>query len=198
MRLVRGPVSVSVLPGEVPRAQARARALLEEAAAEAASLRESARREAEAERARVREEERARAVAELAAERAGDAEQRQRWLEEQQGQLVSLGLEVARAVLGREAEGGEGVVRDVARKVLLRARRARRVVLRVCPEELEVVRAGLPSWLPAGMNPEVLAAEADPSVERGGALLESDVGRFDGRLTTQLELLRRALAGGRA
>jgi flagellar biosynthesis/type III secretory pathway protein FliH len=43
------------------------------------------------------------------------------------------------------------------------------------------------------MAPEVVGVEVDPAVERGGVVVESDLGRVDARLDAQLEALRRAL-----
>ena len=109
--------------------------------------------------------------------------------------VAQLACIVAAEVLGREAAGGLAVVRDVTVGVLAKVQRARVVLLRVCPEEVDGVRAGVTEWLKGTIEPDVLAVEADPSVGRGGVVVETNVGRIDGRLDVQLAAIALALGG---
>lgn len=156
------------------------------------------RREAVGERALPRDEaegrRRADAVALLVEARAARAKA----LAEAEEAAAALALEVARAVLGREAEVGPAVVRDVTRRALARLPRARGVVLRVHPDDAAVVRAQARTWLPEAMAPEVLEVVADGAVARGGVVVDTELGRVDARLDVQLAAITRALAAARA
>lgn len=107
--------------------------------------------------------------------------------------VVTLALDVAHTILGREAASGPDVLRDVAKRALQRVRRARRIVLRVNPADANLATQQLRAWLPAGTEPDSLGVEVDPSVEPGGVVIESDLGRIDARLEKQLDAIAHAL-----
>lgn len=194
VRRVAGAGGMRRVEAEVVDALARARALVAEAEAERARIVGAAQAEAEAERARAHaagvEQARVETAAMMAAARA-------RWsaaLAAEEPAVVALACEVAAAVLGRESALGTEVLRDVTRQALARVRKARRVVLRVHPSEAERARTEGNGWLPAGMAPEVFNVEADAAVGVGGVVVETELGRLDARLDTQLAAIARALS----
>ncbi len=183
MRLVRGAGGVRILAREESVARQRATAIVAMAEANAVAIRAQARDEGAAEG-------RADAVALLVAAQAEIARERNTY----EDSVAEIARAVAAVVLGREAEGGLSVVRDVTVSVLSRVRRAKVVLLKVSPEEADSVRTQVEAWLPKGMAPEVVAVEADAAITRGGVIAETDIGRVDGRLETQLDAIARALA----
>jgi type III secretion system HrpE/YscL family protein len=195
MRVLKAPAGVRVVPREVVDARAEAQALLRAARAEAEALVASARREAEALREEAWREGEARAHAEVSARLAAEAVKRAETARGEAETVGQLAIEVARAVLGREAAAGPEVLRDVVGRALARVRRARRIVLRVHPDDVAMARATCRQWLPAGLEPDVLDVEADAGVDRGGVVVESELGRLDARLDTQLAAIARAFAG---
>ncbi len=170
MKLVRGGTGVTVLSLSEAQAQKRAEEILARAHTEAEDIRAKAYAEAMAMRLL--------ATTETARMEA--------W-------VTDLACAVAASVLGREAEGGTAVVRDVTRRVLDRVRRAHTVRVSVAPEEAERVKTEIAGWLPEGMAPEVLEVVSDDAVSRGGVVLESELGRVDGRLDVQLAAIAYAL-----
>jgi type III secretion protein L len=195
MRSVRDVAGVRIEPIAVRTAEARAQEITERANAEAQSIIERARGEAEriavsaAERAAL--DARERVVAEYAAGLLR-AEQARQIAERD---VVALALEVARTVLGREAETSSSVLESVAKTALARVRRARSVVLRVSPSEAAAAREKVREWLAPGADPAVLEVVEDDAVPRGGAMVECELGRIDARIETQLAAIGRALEG---
>lgn len=195
MRIVRAPATIRRIPRALIDARVHAASIVAEANEQARAIVEEAHRQAEEIRERARREGEQAGQAEASAWLVREAARRAAESEKDVAMIADLALEVARTILGREAATGSEVVRDVARRALLRVRRARRIVLRVHPEDVEAARAGCRQWLPAGMEPEVLDVEADPRVDRGGVIVESEIGRLDARLDVQLRALARALGG---
>lgn len=193
VKIVRAPVQLRIVRRDEAEARALAHEILDGARREAASIVAAA----EASASRVSEDARRKGV-EQGAEEAVAWLARARLEAERDGaalteSVTSLALEVARTVLGREASSGPEVVRDVAKRALARVRRARRLVLKVHPEDVSLVEQSVRTWLLPGMDPEALGVEGDAATERGGVVIESELGRIDARLDRQLDAIARAL-----
>ncbi len=182
------------MTGGLRRLGARPDALaLDASRARARGLIESAEREADAIRARARDEARVEYAAWIVAAQAAYA----RALHAEEPAVIALACEVARAVLGREAAAGPEVLRDVTSRAMARMRRASVVVLRVHPDDVAVAGREARGWLPEGMEGAETMVTGDASVERGGAVVETELGRVDARLSRLLEEVARILDGSR-
>lgn len=163
-------------------ARARADALIQKTRAEAESIRQHARSEG------LREGQEAAGAMLIAASHA-----RSQMLDDVQTDVVKLAMEVARKITRREIElRPETVVTlcsDVTRQVAL----AQSVTLKVSPDDLEAVRQH-EALMETGLRDDVsLHIVSDSSIERGGCVIESDMGKIDARLETQLAAIERAL-----
>lgn len=182
------------IPAPLWDAAVEARRRLEAASAEAAALLSRAREEAERLRAaasRAGREEGLAGVTELLARAVAE---RDRLLASAEPQLVELAFAIARTVLARAVERDPGSVVETARRALEAARGRERVTVRAHP-------ADLPALLEAALGreevpPRALAMRPDAAVERGGVVIETEVGTVEARLSSQLEALRRALGAG--
>jgi flagellar biosynthesis/type III secretory pathway protein FliH len=175
-----------------------------DASLEAARLREAAGRDAGALLARAgaeAEEIRARAARAgreegldaAAGVLAAAALERDRLLAGAESALVDLAFEIAGRIVGRLAERDRALVVGVAARAL-EAARAPVLTLRANAGDLEALRDALPALGRAGARPVRLVS--DPSVARGGVVVESETCRVDARLEVQLDLLRRAMRHG--
>jgi flagellar biosynthesis/type III secretory pathway protein FliH len=186
----------NLVPRECLEAEARARELV--AAAEAATAR--LRASAEAERAAVLEEasragrEEGLALAAAALAEVGVA--RADRLRELERELAAAGLEVARAVLGCELTARPELVLELARRALEPVRSRREVLLRVNPADVALLQGGRSRLAELLDRAPALSLRADPGVARGGVVVETEVGRVDGRVEAQLAALERLLAEG--
>ena len=195
MRSVREIASIRVQPIVVRAAHDEARAIVERARAEANAI--VAEAEAHAQRAVAQAVERASLAAREAvvAQLSASLVRAERSLAVTERDVIALALDVARTVLGREAESSPSFIEAVARRSLQRVRRARAVVLRVHRDDLALARERVREWLAPGAEPSVLDVLEDESVERGGVVVECDLGRIDARIESQLAAIGRALEG---
>jgi len=106
-----------------------------------------------------------------------------------EAEIVDLAFSVVEALLGRELELSTSAVRESLRRCLNLAPDRGEVVARVHPEDLANV--GDLSHLAVGRRVELVA---DPSVERGGSVVEVGACRIDGQIGPALARVRSVLA----
>jgi flagellar biosynthesis/type III secretory pathway protein FliH len=186
------PLPARLVPAAVHEAHHRGRELV--AAAEVEASRIVA--EAEAARGRLRteatEEGLLLGAARAASLLAAAAAERDRLLASVEREVVLLTLEIARKVLGDELAARPEAVAHLAARALHEARERREVSLRVHPADAQAVRnAG--DTLGAILVRAPLSVREDPLIARGSVLVETEAGRIDAGIATQLAHLARAL-----
>jgi len=186
------PLAARRIPAAVHDADARVREMVGAAEARARAI----VAEAEAARARIAaeaaEEGRGQGLARAAATLCAAAAARDRRLAAVEREVAALALEVARKILGCELAEREGAVADLAARAIAEARERREVTLRVNPADAAAVRAA-GGRLEALLVRAPLALREDPAIPRGGAIVETEAGRIDARIETQLAQLARAV-----
>lgn len=195
MKSIRDTASIRVEPLIVSEARLQATAMIMRARAQASAMLEEARAESEALRASVRERAEREARERIVAQYAAIIEAAEREARQTERDIVALALEVARHVIGAEITMNPAAIEPIARKALARVRRARSVVLRVHADDLAYVCEHARAWLAPGAEPSVFEVVADNSVDRGGVVVECDLGRIDARIESQLQAIARALEG---
>jgi flagellar biosynthesis/type III secretory pathway protein FliH len=164
-----------IIEGEVFDARQEAKHILDAARADAERLREEARREG----LDAGRQEGLAAVTEKLLRAAAAAERRATAGEDM---LVRLAVRIAEKILRRQLDLTPEAVRDVARAALAAARARDKLTLHVHPDDVALVA-------PLGVS-----VVADVAVSRGGCIVETDLGRFDARLETQLVAIERGLS----
>lgn len=174
-RVIRGG-QARVIRASVTEARDEAARILEEAREEAARIHAAQHAEL---RERAREEARAElATAHLALER-----ERRAVLDETESSIATLALAVARRIVGDALEADPEHLRVLVDDALGRMRRASRIRVRVHPDDAAALHPPLPA--------EVLC---DPTLTRGGCVVESELGEVDARLEVRLDALAQAIA----
>jgi type III secretion protein L len=185
-----------VVPAAVLDAGGQARSLLAAARQQADQLLAEARAEAAAVRATAHESTRATLEAEfttlLVAARADAERVRAAALPAARG----LAVRMAEKILGRALELNDDVVTGIAARALASARtRAGVVTLRIHPGDRAAVEAARPELAARLAAAVELRVVDDPTVSRGGCVVDTPAGRLDARLETQLAALERAAFG---
>jgi len=110
-----------------------------------------------------------------------------------EAEVKILAVRIAERILRRELELRPEVIADVAKAALADARGRHDFVLRVHPDDVAVLEADKPGLLARLSVSAHILIRADDSIDRGGCVVESEVGVVDARLTTQLAAIERAL-----
>lgn len=177
-------------------ARDEARRIVDAAAAEARTTVRDARADAArmgAEAAALGREEGLGHAAEVVARAAVE---RDRLLAGAERELVELALEIARRVVAGAAE--RGAVTIVAARALEAARARERVVVRAHPQDVAALSAAQSDLAAALVRAPGFTLREDAGIARGGVVVETEAGRIDARVETQLAALRRALLPGEA
>jgi flagellar assembly protein FliH len=99
------------------------------------------------------------------------------------------------ALLGKELQLAPEHIREVVERELARVRLARRIELHVHPADLALLDS-TETMVDRGALLGSLTLHADPALERGGCLLQTDLGEVDARLETRLALALALLKSG--
>ncbi len=109
--------------------------------------------------------------------------------------VVQAASDVARHILQGEIQAADDVVLRMARGCLDSARDEGTLVLRVAPDDLELVRTHLPE-LEHDLAEQTLTLAADPMLARGGVVLETPTRCFEGRPERVLDRIEAVIASG--
>lgn len=110
-------------------------------------------------------------------------------------QVARLALEIAKKIVRREVRIDEQIVLAMIKVAMSYVSDAHKLKVRVNPADLKIIHAN-PSrgadYESAAPTPEWVA---DPAIERGGFVIESDVGMVDGRLGQQFQEIEKSFFG---
>ncbi|WP_242346724.1 FliH/SctL family protein [Anaeromyxobacter terrae] len=187
------PAGAGRIEAAAYEARERARALLAAAEEEARRIRAEAESERERLRAEAAEEGRREGLARAAASLAAAAAARDRRLALAEREVSAAAVDVARTIIGRELSQDPGAVADLAARALAAARDRREVTLRVNPADAEAIRTAAGRLAAVLARAPGLTVREDAALARGDAVVETEAGRVDARVETQLAALARAL-----
>ncbi len=189
--------SIGVVPGKkIIRAReyavlTEASAIIEEARREAARLLEEAKAAAHA----MREEGYRRGVREgqqKIAEKMLETVQRTvDYVASSEETICNLVINAVRRVIG-EFDNRDLVVR-IVRHALAMVRSQKRVVVKVAPQEREVVQKRIEDIMTQFPGIEFIEVTSDPRLPAGSCILESEMGIVDASIEVQLQAIQRAL-----
>lgn len=108
------------------------------------------------------------------------------FLDSLQPQLVRLAVSLAERILEREVELDPTVVATTARAALKRILDAERVVLRVNPDDIAILRERRADILAEFERIQSLEFNPDPTIPTGGCVAVTDTLELDARLSEQL------------
>ncbi len=110
-------------------------------------------------------------------------------LAEIEEEMLSLIAAMAEKVIRRKLEADDEIVLAVVRETLEQAAGANQITVRISPSDEPLVREAQQTLLAALGPVEELQIIADEQIFPGGCLVETERGKFDARIDTQLQLL---------
>jgi len=110
-----------------------------------------------------------------------------------QDRLVLLSMEIGKKVVGEVVSTHETLAIDLARRGIAMAQEQTRVSLLVNPADAEMLRNASSDLLKTAEGVRHIEIVERGGVSKGGIIVECDVGQFDLRPETQLELIERKL-----
>lgn len=108
--------------------------------------------------------------------------------------MLDLAFRLAQRIVGRVLDRDAAMFADLVADKLARVREAARVTVRVHPDDIAALQPER-DRLASHVEGVPIQFEPDPGLDPGDCILETDRGRIDARIETQLDQLRRALQG---
>jgi flagellar assembly protein FliH len=182
-------------------AQQEANRMVERARVEAAHIRRDAEAEAEAIKAAAREdglragrEEGAREVREEMAAVIAQVEsilhqaklRREEIMHNMEEEIIDLVLAIARKIVKEELSFNKEIVINNVKEALDRANEKENITIRVNTVDAETVNNYMEEFLASIGETSKLTIVEDANISPGGCIIDTDFGRFDARIDTQL------------
>lgn len=182
-RVLRGAIveDLQAIEEEIRELHEEARRVLEDAQHRAAEIEERAKKDGYRD-----------GIAECTEQLASARAEHEKLRQQAEQDMVTLAFHIARRLIGHAIEVEPMVVRDIVGEALVTARGRRQILLRIHPDDLEVVEKNRDDYA-RELDGVPVQFEADASLERGGCVIDTESGRIDARLETQLAVLREAL-----
>jgi len=105
--------------------------------------------------------------------------------------IARLAVAVAGKVIQRSVEQDPEIVLEMARAAISQTEGTRGVVLRVSPKDMELVLSSHDELVKSSPDLRNLKVVEDPRIERGGCVVEMEVGHVDARVDEQLSEIER-------
>lgn len=118
---------------------------------------------------------------------------RRRMLAQAQTDVVSLAVKIARLVTRRAVELDAGAAEEQLRAALSHALSATRLLIRVHPDDLELIASAMPRLSASVARSPDFEIIPDGSLTRGDCVVRTGAGEIDARIDTQLDRIAEAL-----
>ena len=118
---------------------------------------------------------------------------RQEILAHYEREIVELVFAIAQKVIHRNIRSDDAAIEGTVLSALELAAEKSKATLRVNPEDFDYVEELRPVFFAAVKELKALTVTSDPSITRGGCLLESPYGDVDARVETQLDKIHQCL-----
>ncbi len=109
--------------------------------------------------------------------------------------VITLALAMARRVVAREIEIDEGAVLGRTREAIRRIIGVDKIKIHVNPADEDYIREGRNELSSYVDSVKEIVIEADEKIERGGCMIESELGNIDARISTQFGIIEETLLG---
>ena len=110
-------------------------------------------------------------------------------------EILELVFAIAQKVVHHQIRSDDKAIEGTVLRALKLAAEKSEIILRVNPEDFDYVEKLRPEFFAAVKELKALTVTSDPSITRGGCLLEGPYGDVDGRVETQLEKIHQCLEG---
>jgi flagellar assembly protein FliH len=107
--------------------------------------------------------------------------------------MVRLVRTIAEQVIHAEASTSESAILRVVERAIQSSVQSEEYRIRVNPEDMSVVTENKPLFLASMSGLQNIVFESDEEVSRGGCVVESDLGKVDATIETQLEKIQEQL-----
>lgn len=104
--------------------------------------------------------------------------------------VADLALRIAQKIVSAAADVDEQVILEAVRECLGYVEDRTKIIIRVNPDDLEAVRRHRDDWLGSLESIGTLLIEPEPTVSKGGCIVETPIGDVDAQVEERLKRIR--------
>jgi type III secretion protein L len=123
---------------------------------------------------------------------------REKLVRETEPALIKIALKVAEKIIGHQLDSNKDEIAQIVGNALETVRQQRDIIVKVHPTDLKNLDAAKPHLIARLGRAKDIELRGDPSIKRGGCIIDTEIGTIDAQLETQLEQITNILLGGRA
>ncbi len=105
--------------------------------------------------------------------------------------VLQLSFQIAEKIIRREVEKDSPVLK-VVEEALKKLTSANEAIIKLNPSDLNLVESHL-AVINKKLSSGNIRLEADERIEKGGCLIETEIGKADGRISSQIENIKRQI-----
>ena len=188
-----------VIDKDVYSAKQEAQRILERVKQESAAIISKARKNAEQIQARAREqgykEGKEQGAAEVSEMLARQTIQFNELMGSVEPQVIDLTMGIVKKVFGEEIAVNPEVVVKVTRSAMRTVRQRREITIRANPDDVAALQRNRRELLDMLLRTNDIVITEDSGIMRGGVIIETEAGRVDARLETQLDVFEKIFTG---
>ncbi len=109
-------------------------------------------------------------------------------------ELLRLTLSIVRKVISEELDEGSDIVVKITQRALKTVRQRREITIRTNPQDMITLKEHKRALLDVLSRTKDIIFEEDAAIAPGGVLIETEAGRIDARLDTQLAVFEKIFA----
>ena len=104
-------------------------------------------------------------------------------------QAVRLAMAIAEKIVHHEVRINKEVILEILRAALKKVSDHKKVKIRVSPDDLLLIQQSKPDFLDIQDRLATIAFEEDPSITKGGCVVETELGDVDARIEKQIQAI---------
>ena len=110
--------------------------------------------------------------------------------------IMEISIDIAKKIIKKEVETDPQILINTIIDVLkMVAKNEAKVTIRIRPQVVQFVKDSLPNLTyEYGIDTKITVV-ADPTIEEGGCILQTNNGIVDASISTQLEIIKKAMEG---
>ncbi|MCL5037243.1 MAG: FliH/SctL family protein [Chloroflexi bacterium] len=117
-------------------------------------------------------------------------EERLRVLSTVEPEVAELAVEIAERVINQEVKSDPNIVLNMVKEALGKIKDRDEITIRVNPDDLPIVEGAKESFTRFMQGIREYTISGDARIERGGCIIESNLGSVDSRLKTRIEAIK--------
>lgn len=183
-----------IIKGDIYTASSKAREILQKAQQEAEEIIRKACEEREKERKGGYQQGYEEGLAQVTEMLAKARVEYDQILKSSQHDVLNLAFKIAEKIIGKQLQMDQNLIMDIVAQALQAVRQSRQITIRVNPEDAKILKANREGFVQALGTGRVVDFVEDKKIERGGCIIESEIGIVEAQLQTQLDRLRKVLS----